>query len=275
MVISKEHHPVDVIDVHGVVWERDHRRILDEIYWTVRQGEHWALLGRNGSGKTTLLSMITGYIWPMQGHISVFGHRYGTVDLRELRKRIGWVSSAFQERIHPYELAVNVVISGIHASIGLLDEPTPAHKAKALEIMETLGCAHVARREYRTCSHGEKQKLLIARALMASPELLILDEPCTGLDFVARQSLLNGIAALTRRADAPTLLYVTHHVEEIFPELSHTLLLRDGRIVAQGPTHETLTDEHLSAMYGVPVQLRWHHARPWLALAESLPAGSE
>jgi ABC-type molybdenum transport system, ATPase component/photorepair protein PhrA len=257
-----------VIDVRGVVWERDGRRILDHVDWTVRQGEHWALLGRNGSGKTTLLSMITGYIWPMRGRVSVLGHRYGTVDLRELRRRIGWVSSALQERVHPREVAGNLVVSGLHAATGLFRPAAPEHKAKALEIMETLGCAHVARREYRTCSHGEKQMLLIARALMASPELLILDEPCTGLDFVARQGLLDGVAALARRADAPTILYVTHHVEEIFPELTHALLLRDGRVVARGLAREVLTAERLSDMYGVPVTVHRHHGRTWLTLAE-------
>lgn len=275
MEVAKEYGAAAVIAVHGVTWERDERHILNDVHWTVRKDEHWALLGLNGSGKTTLLNMITGYIWPMKGHVSVFGHRHGTVDLRELRKRIGWVSSAFQERIHPRELALNLVISGLHATIGLFDRPTPEHKAKALALMETLGCAHVARREYQTCSHGEKQKLLIARALMASPELLILDEPCTGLDFVSRQSLLDSVARLTRRADAPTLLYVTHHVEEIFPELTHALLLRDGRVVAQGATDQVLTDERLSEMYGVPVQVRWQNRRPWLSLAESSSAETE
>src|SRR5690606_291026 len=114
-----------VIDVRGVVWERDGRRILDHVDWTVRQGEHWALLGRNGSGKTTLLSMITGYIWPMRGRVSVLAHRYGTVDLRELRRRIGWVSSALQERVHPREVAGNLVVSGLHAATGLFRPAAP------------------------------------------------------------------------------------------------------------------------------------------------------
>lgn len=257
-----------VIEVNDVSWEREQKLVLNNVNWTVHKGEHWAILGLNGSGKTTLLSMITGYVWPMKGYITVFGHRYGTVDLRELRKRIGWVSSSFQERIHPNETALHLVISGLHASIGLFERPTPAHVDKALHLMTTLGCAHLVHHEYRTCSHGEKQKLLIVRALMASPELLILDEPCTGLDFVSRQSLLKSIANVVNQADAPTILYVTHHVEEIFPGLTHTLLLRDGTVFASGITNEVLTDECLSALYGIPVRVSWQNERAWLSLSE-------
>lgn len=256
-----------VIEVSGVSWERQQKLVLNNVNWTVRRGEHWALLGLNGSGKTTLLSMICGYIWPMKGHISVLGHRYGTVDLRELRKRIGWVSSAFQERIHPRELGQYLVISGRHASIGLFEEPTPADRDKALHLMQLLGCGHLVDREYQTCSHGEKQKLLIARALMAAPELLILDEPCTGLDFVSRQSLLRSIARLVREPNAPTVVYVTHHVEEIIPELTHTLMLRDGAVFASGTTRTVLTEERLSELYETPVQVRWQHERAWVSMA--------
>src|SRR5690625_3713853 len=188
-----------VIEIENVHWHRGEDWILNNIDWSVRSGEHWALLGLNGSGKTTLLNMITGYIWPTEGRVSVLGHRFGTVDLRELRKRIGWVSSSFQERIHPRENALEVVLSGLCASIGLYEEPDAASVEKALELMASLGCRHTAHRAYTTCSHGEKQKLLIARALMAEPDLLILDKPCTGLDFVARESLLNDIAELARR----------------------------------------------------------------------------
>lgn len=258
----------NIVEVEDVSWQRERKLILGNVNWTVRNGEHWALLGLNGSGKTTLLNMITGYIWPMEGQISVLGHRYGAVDLREMRKRIGWVSSSFQERIHPNENTLDLVISGLHASIGLFEKPTNATVQKAVNLMRSLGCAHVVDREYETCSHGEKQKLLIARALMASPELLILDEPCNGLDFLSRESLLRSIAQLIQQQNAPTLLYVTHHVEEILPEFTHTLLLREGTVFAAGTTKDVLTSERLSDLFETPVQVDWRNERAWLSLVQ-------
>ncbi|MEK5163876.1 ABC transporter ATP-binding protein [Paenibacillus sp. FSL R5-0527] len=256
------------IEINDVLWRREQKIILKDINWTVRKGEHWAILGLNGSGKTTLLNMITGYLWPTQGEISVLGHRYGTVDLRELRKRIGWVSSSFQERIHPGEKAQYLVISGLHASIGLFDKPAEEHIQKAVHLMETLGCGHLVNRGYQTCSQGEKQKLLIARALMASPELLILDEACNGLDILSRESLLQAIAKLANQEDAPTLLYVTHHVEEILPEFTHTLLLRKGSVFAAGRTPEVINGERLSALFETHVQVDWRNQRAWLSLVQ-------
>lgn len=257
-----------IIEVKDVLWRREQKIILHDMNWTVRKGEHWAVLGLNGSGKTTLLNMITGYIWPTQGQISVLGHRYGTVDLREMRKRIGWVSTSFQERIHANEKTQHLVISGRHASVGLFDKPTEEDTEKALHLMNTLGCGHLVDRLYQTCSQGEKQKLLIARALMASPELLILDEASNGLDFLSRESLLQSIATLTQQENAPTLLYVSHHVEEILPEFTHTLLLRKGTVFAEGNTRDVLTSDQLSALFETPVQVSWKNERAWLSASE-------
>ncbi|WP_334073171.1 MULTISPECIES: ABC transporter ATP-binding protein [Paenibacillus] len=256
----------NIVEVKDVYWKREEKVILKDVNWTISKGEHWAILGLNGSGKTTLLNMITGYIWPTEGQISVLGERYGTVDLREMRRRIGWVSSSFQERIHPNEQTQHLVISGLHASIGLFEKPTDEHVQKAVHLMETLGCGHLVDRQYQTCSQGEKQKLLIARALMASPELLILDEACNGLDLLSRESLLQSIANLMKEKDAPTLLYVTHHVEEILPEFTHSLLLRKGTVFASGRTTEVLTSERLTALFETPVQVTWKNERAWLSL---------
>src|SRR5690625_3221094 len=255
------------IDLKDVTWKRGQTTILEQINWTVRKGEHWALLGLNGSGKTTILNIINGYIWPSKGKVSVLGHPFGTVDLRELRKSIGWVSSSLQERIRPIETTQHVVISGLHASIGLYEKPTEEHEAKAFELMTRLECGHLYDRMYQTCSQGEKQKLLIARALMASPELLILDEACNGLDFMSREALLTSIGDLAKEDDAPTLIYVTHHVEEIIPVFSHSLFIRRGRVFTSGRTHEVLNHEQLSRFFETPVNLSWHNRRPWLSLA--------
>lgn len=255
-----------IVQLNDVFWRRGQQNILQNINWNVRPGEHWAIVGLNGAGKTSLLNLLTGYTWPTKGTVSVLGKRYGTVDVREMRKRIGWVSSSFQQRIPPNQYSLDLVISGLHASIGLFKDPTKAHIRKALDLMETLGCAHLADRQYETASNGEKQKLLIARALMADPELLILDEACNGLDFLSRESLLQSVAALTRQPEAPTLLYVTHHIEEILPEFTHTLLLREGEIFAAGPTPEVLTTDSLTDLFRTPVHVSWRNDRAWLSL---------
>lgn len=255
-----------VVRLENVQWQRGQTQILHDINWTVRRGQHWAIVGLNGAGKTSLLNLLTGYAWPTKGSVTVLGERYGAVDVREMRKRIGWVSSSFQERIPPQQYALDLVISGLHASIGLFEDPTKEHIRKALDIMTSLGCRHLADRQYATASHGEKQKLLIARALMADPQLLILDEACNGLDFLSRESLLQSVADLTRRPDAPTLLYVTHHIEEILPELTHTLLLKGGRVFAKGLTTDVLTTESLSALFNTAVNVSWRNGRAWLSL---------
>lgn len=257
-----------VIEMNGVSWRRDSKTILSDINWRVRSGEHWALLGLNGSGKTTILNMINGYIWPTDGKVSVLGHPFGTVDLRELRKSIGWVSSSLQERIRPNELAESVVISGKHASIALYVKVEEEDQEEARRLMTELGAGHLAGRAYQTCSQGEKQKLLIARALMARPKLLILDEACNGLDFLSREALLSSVAKLAEGEDAPTLLFVTHHIEEILPVFSHTLLLRRGQVFAQGPSAEVLSSEMLSDFFETPVQASRQKDRFWLSVPD-------
>ncbi|RKN78209.1 ABC transporter ATP-binding protein [Paenibacillus ginsengarvi] len=253
-----------VIDVREVSWKRDNKMLLKHIDWQVAAGEHWAILGLNGSGKTTLLNMITGYIWPTEGEVSVFGHLYGTVDLRELRKSIGWVSSSLQEKLHMNDKTQHVVFSGKHATIGMYDKPEPADMERVEVLMKQLGVWHLHDRHYHSCSQGEKQKLLIARALMASPKLLILDEPCNGLDVFSREQLLSSIQELVSQPDAPTLLYVTHHIEEITPAFTKALLIRSGEVYKSGPTQDVLTGSYLSDFFQSPVEVEWRYGRAWL-----------
>ncbi|WP_145408996.1 ABC transporter ATP-binding protein [Paenibacillus xylanexedens] len=257
-----------MIDVQHVSWRRGALTLLNDVSWSVRKGEHWALLGLNGSGKTTLLNMITGYQWPSEGKISVLGHAYGDVDLRQLRKSIGWVSSSLQEKLHGSDRTQHVVISGKHATIGLYDKCSDEDLEQAKELMNTLGCQHLWDREYRTCSQGEKQKLLIARALMANPRILILDEPCNGLDLFSRERLLESIHNLTLRPDAPSLIYVTHHTEEILPVFSPSLLLRRGEVVNQGLTSELMNADVLSQFFEAPVEVDRHGDRVYVRAAE-------
>ncbi|NQX59150.1 ABC transporter ATP-binding protein [Paenibacillus qinlingensis] len=255
-----------VIEMNKIGWTRDNKIILDDINWLVAKGEHWAILGLNGSGKTTLLNMINGYIWPTKGQLSVLGHPFGSVDIRELRKSIGWVSSSLQEKLYASDKTQHVVISGKHASIGLYDKPTEEDFERARGFMQRLSCLHLYDRTYQSCSQGEKQKLLIARALMASPKLLILDEATNGLDFLSREALLASISELAVGPDAPTLIFVTHHIEEILPVFGQTLLIRRGGVFAQGDTREVLTSNSLSSFFETSVEVKWQNQRAWISI---------
>lgn len=259
-----------IIQMENINWDRDDKTILKNINWEVKRGEHWCLLGLNGSGKTTLLNMVNGYQWPTTGSISVLGHRFGTYDLRELRKEIGWVSTSLQQKLYGTDSALHIVLSGREASIGIYDEPTEEDIEKGQQLMKSLHCEQLASRAYRTLSQGEKQKVLIARALMNNPNLLILDEPCTGLDLLAREQLLQMINEIALQPDSPTLIYVTHHVEEILPCFSHTLLLKEGAIFSSGLTEQVLSTENMSHFYNVPVKLDKENDRYWLSIVSNM-----
>ncbi|OEH84184.1 molybdenum ABC transporter ATP-binding protein [Desulfuribacillus stibiiarsenatis] len=256
-----------MIKMEHVNWIREKKYLLKDINWEVKDGEHWAIVGLNGSGKTTLLNMVNGYIWPTKGQVSVLGQLFGTVDLRVLRKSIGWVSTSLQEKLYKSETSLEIVLSGKYASIGLFDIPEEEDIVKANQLINELGCSHLALRSYQTLSQGERQRILIARALMSSPKLLILDEPCTGLDVFAREHLLSTIDQLAKKEDAPTLLYVTHHVEEILPVFSHTLLLREGEIYQAGKSRDVLATESMTEFFNVPVEVEWKNNRPWLTIS--------
>ncbi|MGG4554995.1 ABC transporter ATP-binding protein [Paenibacillus humicus] len=254
-----------VIEMQNVTWRRDGKVVLDGIDWQVAPGENWALFGLNGSGKTTLLNMINGYIWPTTGTISVLGHKYGEVDVREMRKSIGWVSSSLQQRIHASEKVQDLVVSGKFASIGLYEKPSSEDFDRAEALMHQLRCGHLLDRTYQTCSQGEQQKLLIARALMAEPKLLILDEAANGLDFISKEGLLDSIQELAVQPDAPHMIYVTHHTEEIVPAFAKTLLLRRGEVFMQGNTKELFRGDTLSDFFELPVDVTWRNDRAWLS----------
>jgi len=233
---------------------RDSKYILKDVDWSVKDGEHWAILGLNGSGKTSLLDLVNGYLFPSKGDIQVLDRTFGKYDWRELRKSIGWVSTALQERLYGTETVEDIILSGKFASLRLFDEPSEEDRAFAGNIMERLDSLELSGRTYGTLSQGEKQKVLIARGLMSSPRLLILDEPCTGLDIFAKEKLLSIIEKLSCEKDAPTIIYVTHLIEEILPTFGHTLLLRRGQVHSSGETASVLTKENLCDFFEVPVQ---------------------
>lgn len=235
-----------IVQLHSVSLKRDNKYILKDINWEIKKGEHWAIFGLNGAGKTMLLNLINGYIFPSKGKIQVLKKTIGKYDLRELRKSIGWVSSSIQEKFHDYSTALEIVLSGKFATVDLYDETTEEDRDYAKYCLKKLNAIHLANRDYRTFSQGEKQRILIARGLMAKPKLLILDEPCTGLDIIAREQLLDIIRDLSTDDNSPTFIYVTHHTEEIMPTFSHTLLLKEGEIYSKGITEEILTEKTLA-----------------------------
>lgn len=242
------------------------RHVLRDITWTFREGEHWALMGLNGSGKTTVLNLITGYVFPSAGRLSVFGKRFGEHDWRRVRRSIGFISSSLQERFSGGETALEIVLSGMYGSIGLYDRPGKKERERALSLLDEFGCVTAARQQYAELSQGEKQKVLIARALMSSPRLLIMDEPCAGLDMFAREKLLTVIGAMAGKKSSPSLLYVTHHSEEILPLFTHALLLRQGMVHSAGSTGKVLTERTLSSFFNSPVSVHRKQSRIWVTL---------
>lgn len=255
-----------IIELRDVSWRRDQTMILKNMNWQVERGQHWCIVGLNGSGKTTMLNVVNGYIWPTSGQVEVLDERFGNVDLRELRKRIGWVSTSLQQKLHGHHTALNIILSGKFASIGLYDQTSDEDLEQAHDLMRFLGCEELAQRTYDTLSQGQRQKILIARALIANPDLLILDEPCTGLDIFSREQLLQMIQRIAQQPGGPTLLYVTHHIEEIVPCFTHTLLIRQGEIYKADTTPNCLTSEVLSDFFGTGVAIQQHEDRKWLTL---------
>lgn len=245
----------NVLEVSGLTVRRGRVRILDGIAWRVRRGEHWAILGANGSGKTSLLSALTGYLTPTSGELAVLGRRYGRSDWRELRRHVGLVGSAIRQMMANDEPALGTVLSGRYAMIDFRGRATVRDREAARRMLGRVECAGQAEIPWEVLSQGERQRVLIGRALMARPRLLILDEPCAGLDPVAREHFLQFLAKLGRHKAAPTLVLVTHHVEEIMPVFTHVLVLKAGGVFAAGPKGEVLNEDLLSRAFSARLHL--------------------
>jgi iron complex transport system ATP-binding protein len=244
-----------ILEVSGLRVSRGSTEILRGIDWRISRGEHWVILGPNGCGKTSLLRSLVGYLSPSDGEITLLGRRFGQSDWRELRLHIGIATSSLQAAIPPAEVALETVISGRYAQLDLWVRPKPSDVASARRLLRTVGAAGIADRPWAYLSQGERQRVLIARSLIARPRLLILDEPCAGLDPVAREGFLRLVDGLARRRAGPALVLVTHHVEEITLGFSHVLILRAGKVLASGPRQRVLTSAHLSAAFGSRIRL--------------------
>jgi iron complex transport system ATP-binding protein len=241
-----------VLKLEQVCFYRKNRPILNGINWQVLPGQHWALLGANGSGKTTLLKILTGYEWPTSGKVNVCRQQFGATDIRKLRRMIGLVSSALLHRLPTQDKAIDVVASGLDATLGLYRNPTEEEMNKSLAALAQLRAESIAHQPYQILSQGEQQKVIIARALVCRPSLLILDEPCVGLDPAARVRFLKDIEYLAAQPEAPCILFVTHHIEEIGPWITHVLLLKEGKVLAAGTQQETLTSANMTSLLNCP-----------------------
>ena len=246
----------DVLDLIGVTVVRDGATLLEDVTWTVREGERWVILGPNGAGKTTLLQIAGARMHPTRGSVDVLGDRLGEVDVFELRPRIGLSSASFAETLPAGERVSDVVLTAAYAVAGRWREKyDEMDHRRSGDLLAAFGVDHLAERTFGTLSEGERKRVQLARSLMTDPELVLLDEPAAGLDLGGRETLVRDLAELATDRRSPVLVLVTHHVEEIPPGFSHALLLRRGRIVASGAIEEVLTEETLSATFDLPLEV--------------------
>lgn len=255
-----------VLHMKNVQLRREEEHILKNINWDVQKGQHWALYGLNGAGKTALLNMLIASYFPSEGDLEVCGRVFGKHILSDqLRRKVAIVSSGVEQMLDPEDNSFEIVLSGAFASIGLYEKVTDEMREKAKGIMKDLGNLEYANRPYELLSQGQKQRALLGRALMMNPELLILDEPAASLDFVAREQLLETIQTISEQENAPTIIYVTHHLEEILPVFEHTLLLKAGEVYSKGRTEDVLTSENMTDFLEMPVSVGWVNNRPALS----------
>jgi iron complex transport system ATP-binding protein len=256
-----------ILDLRGVSYRIGGKLILSRISWQLRKGEHWAILDPNGAGKTTLLKIACGYLWPNGGG-TIYRNGQALVDLRQLRESIGWVTASLLADVPPAETVIRTVASGRFAQLGLRDYA--GHKQHATDIAQAhqclseMGCAHLANREFGTLSQGEKQRVLISRARMARPLLLILDEPCAGLDPGGREMLLESIQNLAASRQDIGLVLVTQHIEEITPIFENVLVLSGGKIIEKGPAEQVISAQLLQRLYGVSARIVRSADRYWM-----------
>ena len=238
------------------------KAIIDRLSWRVNMGERWVIIGPNGAGKTTVLSLLSGYLFPSSGSVTILGDTLGRVDSAEIKMRVGMTSAALLSLLPEDERVGDLVLSSAYAVFGRWNEEyDPWDESRSSALLSTLGVKELRDRLFFTLSEGEKKRVMIARALMPDPELLLMDEPAAGLDLGGREDLLQRISAFAADPSAPATITVTHHLEEIPAGTTHILVLKSGRSFAQGSIETILTSEMLSDLYGIPLQLGSHLGR--------------
>lgn len=245
-----------VLGLNGVTVRRGGANLLDGVDWSVREGERWVILGPNGAGKTTLLNVASSQLYPTAGKVEILGEHLGGVDVFELRPLIGYAGASVSGRIEEGTSVLDLVLSAAYGYLGRFREEygVPDY-GRARALLGHWGVGELADRFFHTLSEGERKRVLIARALMSNPELLLLDEPAAGLDLGGREDLLRRMGKLARNEAAPALVVVSHHVEEIPPGFTHGLLVRDGRVMRAGTLDEVMTAEHLSETFGLALKV--------------------
>ncbi|MBM6628898.1 ABC transporter ATP-binding protein [Mammaliicoccus vitulinus] len=256
-----------LLDLKNINWIREGKYILKDISWEINDGEHWVLYGLNGAGKSTILDIINAYTAPSSGEFEILDMKQGKPGYSAdgIRKQIGYVSQSLFKKMRQEDNAFTTVISGAFASIGVYEEPSEQIKEKAKVICETLGITHYINRRFGTLSQGEQTRVLIGRALMSEPRLLILDEPTNGLDFVAREDLLERIGNIGQDKNGPTMIYVTHHLEEVLPVFKKILLLKDGEVFESGNIQSVVNDKNMSELFNINVDVTFKNDRPILS----------
>ena len=240
-----------IIELQNVAVVRGNRRILSGVNWTTRRGEHWFMMGANGSGKTTLVELLAGYLWPREGRVTVLGREFGRTSLPELRKLVGYVSPWIFKRTEPHIPVEDVVASGVDASVGYYGRKSPALKKAIARGLAFFGCRGFEKRLFGELSSGQQLKVVLARALVHDPALVILDEPFSVLDLGARLKMYRYLEKLARQKGAPQIILVTHHREDVLPVFTHGLLLGKGRIAFAGSRREALSPARLARAFGV------------------------
>lgn len=259
-----------VLSVTGLTVTRRQTRILRHVDWTVNPGEMWTILGANGSGKTSLLSCLTGYLTPASGTVTVLGETYGASDWTQLKKRIGLVSSSVRQMVEDTERPREIIGGGRYGQINFWGRLTKEDQKQIATIARQVRLTTLLDRDWAVLSQGERQRVLTGRALMAKPELLILDEPCAGLDPVARDRFVHFMQRLATQKRGPAVVLVTHHLEEIPLACTHVLALHQGAVAAAGPIREVITNPIISKIFGAPLTVSCRAGKWELVLT---PAG--
>ena len=255
-VIFERYTMENAIIIENATVYMDENMVLKNISWTLQKGARCFLMGANGAGKTTLVKMLMGFAWPVYGaRVEILGNVYGKCNLQEVRKKIGWVSPFMQHWTSENSKALHVVLSGLDGSLGLFRDVTKEEVDRAMEILTELNAAHLAERSWYALSSGEQVKFLIARALITSPELLILDEPSVYMDLAGREYLLSEIERFANSRPDLTLIFITQRIEEIMPVFKYGMALKNGTIFKAGSTEEVLTEENLEQIFNIPVKL--------------------
>ncbi|MDT0444791.1 ABC transporter ATP-binding protein [Streptomyces johnsoniae] len=261
----------DVLELVDVSVVREGRSLVDKVSWSVAEGERWIVLGPNGAGKTTLLNLASSYLFPTSGAVGILGEKLGAVDVFELRPRIGMASSALADKLSRRQTVLQTVLTAAYGmTAGWQEEYDDVDEQRARAFLDRLGMNEYLDRRFGTLSEGERKRTQIARAMMTDPELLLLDEPAAGLDLGGREDLVRRLGRLARDPYAPSMIMVTHHVEEIAPGFTHVLLIRQGKVLAAGPVDSVLTSANLSHCFGLPLIVERQGDR-WTA--HGLPLG--